>query len=113
MGLRSLEIFYFLQCEDRLQSSESDVYRRQILTSVVDPHAVKVNMPYLLFIVLSKGRTQGCPSFMMLTQLLLYICIRLYNSYYIGNNVISNLYCIIETLVIDNVNKITRIICMV
>ena len=40
MGLRSLQIFLFLQ--DRLQSSESDVYRRQILTTKVDPRALRV-----------------------------------------------------------------------
>ena len=42
MGLRPLEIFLFLQCEDRLQSSESDVYRRQNLTSEVYPRTVRV-----------------------------------------------------------------------
>ena len=42
MGLRPLEIFLILQCGDRLQSSESDVYRRQILTTKVDPRAVRV-----------------------------------------------------------------------
>ena len=39
MGLRSLEICLFLQCGDRLKTSESDVDRRQILTSKVDPRA--------------------------------------------------------------------------
>ena len=42
MGLRPLEIFLLLQRGDRLQSSESDVYRRQILTTKVDPRAVRV-----------------------------------------------------------------------
>ena len=37
MGLGPLEIFLLLQ------SSESDVYRRQILTTEVDPCAVRVN----------------------------------------------------------------------
>ena len=32
MGLRPLLCLYFLQCGDRLYTSESDVYRRQILT---------------------------------------------------------------------------------
>ena len=32
MGPRPLEIFLLLQCGDRLYKSESDVYRRQILT---------------------------------------------------------------------------------
>ena len=32
MGLRPLEIFLLFQCWDRLIMSESDVYRRQILT---------------------------------------------------------------------------------
>ena len=31
-----------LQCGDRLESSESDVYRRQILTTKVDPRTVRV-----------------------------------------------------------------------
>ena len=43
MGLRPSEIFLLLQCGDRLQSSESDVYRRQILTTKVDSRAVRVN----------------------------------------------------------------------
>ena len=42
MGLRPLEIFVLLQCGDRLWSSESDVYRRQILTTKVDPRTVRV-----------------------------------------------------------------------
>ena len=42
MGLRPLEIFLLLQRGDRLQSSESDVYRRQILTTKVGPRAVRV-----------------------------------------------------------------------
>ena len=41
MGLRPLEIFVLLQCADRLWASESDVYRRQILTTKVDPRTVK------------------------------------------------------------------------
>ena len=32
MGLRSLEMLLFFQCGDRFYTSESDVYRRQILT---------------------------------------------------------------------------------
>ena len=43
MGLRPLEIFLLLQCGDRLYSSESDVYRRQILTTKVYPRAVRAN----------------------------------------------------------------------
>ena len=42
MGLRPLEIFLLLQCGDRLWWAESDVYRRQILTTKVDPRAVRV-----------------------------------------------------------------------
>ena len=42
MGLRPLQIFQFLQRGDRLYTSESDVYRRQILTTKVDPRAVRV-----------------------------------------------------------------------
>ena len=40
MGLRPLEIFSHLQCRDRI------AFRRQNLTSKVDPRAVRVN-PYL------------------------------------------------------------------
>ena len=40
--LRPLEIFLLLQCGDRLYTSESDVYRHQILTTEVDPRAVGV-----------------------------------------------------------------------
>ena len=43
MGLWSLEIFLLIQCGDRLQSVESDVCGRQILTTKVDPRAVRVN----------------------------------------------------------------------
>ena len=46
MGLRPLYIIVFLQRGDRLQTSESDVYRRQILTSKVGPRAVRVNAVY-------------------------------------------------------------------
>ena len=42
MGLWPLEIFSLLQCGDRLYSSESEVYRRQILKTKVSPRAVKV-----------------------------------------------------------------------
>ena len=41
MGLQPLEMFLLLKCGHRLQTSESDVYRRQILTSKVDPRAVR------------------------------------------------------------------------
>ena len=34
--------FLFLQCGDRLYASESDVYRRQILTTKGDPRAERV-----------------------------------------------------------------------
>ena len=44
MDLRTSEIFLLLQCGDRLESSESDVCRRQILTSKVDPRTVRVNL---------------------------------------------------------------------
>ena len=37
MDLRPLEIFYFFQCGDRLNTSESDVCRRQILTYIDSP----------------------------------------------------------------------------
>ena len=42
MGLRLISILLLLQCGDRLQISESDVYRRQILTTEVDSRAVRV-----------------------------------------------------------------------
>ena len=42
MGLRPLLIYFLLQWRYQLKSSESDVYRRQILTSKVDPRAVRV-----------------------------------------------------------------------
>ena len=44
MGLQQLEIFSLLQCGERLKMSESDVYRRQILTTKVDPRAVRVQV---------------------------------------------------------------------
>ena len=52
MGLRPLEIFLLLQCGDRLKSSESDVYRRHILTTNVYPRAVRVKgyMPVVAFL---------------------------------------------------------------
>ena len=40
MGLRPLEIFLLSQCGDRINWSESDVYRRQILTTKVYSRAV-------------------------------------------------------------------------
>ena len=40
-------IFLLLQRGDRFYTSESDVYRRQILTYKVDPRAVRVNLFYL------------------------------------------------------------------
>ena len=42
MGLRPFNSFLFSQCGDRLYKSESDVYRRQILTSKDGPRAEKV-----------------------------------------------------------------------
>ena len=41
MGVLTLEIFLILQCGDRFYTAESDVYRRQILTSKVNPRAVR------------------------------------------------------------------------
>ena len=46
--LRRLEIFVLLQHGERLFSAESDVYRRQILTTKVGPRAVRVNYRHLL-----------------------------------------------------------------
>ena len=42
MGLRSSDIFKVFQCGDRLYTSESGVYRRQILTYKDDPRTEKV-----------------------------------------------------------------------
>ena len=42
MGLRLLEIFLLSQRGNRLESSESDVYRRQILTTEVYSRAERV-----------------------------------------------------------------------
>ena len=44
MGLRPLEFFIFFPCGDRLYTSESDVYRRQILTYKDGPRAVRVKL---------------------------------------------------------------------
>ena len=43
MGLWPVEICLLLLCGDRLQSSESDVYRRQVLTTKVNSRAVRIN----------------------------------------------------------------------
>ena len=42
MGLRPLYIFYFFQWGDSLYTSESDVYRCQILTYKDDPRTERV-----------------------------------------------------------------------
>ena len=47
MGVRPLEIFKFFQRGDRLHTSESDVYRRQILTYKDDPCTERVNSDYM------------------------------------------------------------------
>ena len=52
MGPRSLQICLLLQCGDRFQTSESDVYRRQILTSEVDPSTV-VRVHFYLVLLIS------------------------------------------------------------
>ena len=46
MGLRSLEIVLLLQRGDRFYSLESDVYRRQIPTTKVNPRAVRVETQF-------------------------------------------------------------------
>ena len=43
MGLQPLYIFKLFQRGDRLYTSESDVYRRQILTYKDGPRAARVN----------------------------------------------------------------------
>ena len=54
-----MTIVYFSQRGDRLQKSESDVFRRQILTSVVGPRAERVKtvfycfQPLLIFLIKS------------------------------------------------------------
>ena len=58
VGLRSLWLFLLFQCGDRLCTSESDVYRRQILTSQ-SPHCKgSLHLP-----------------FKILSKLILYYCI--------------------------------------
>ena len=42
MGLRRLDIFKLIQLGDRLYTSESDFYKRQILTYKDGPHAKSV-----------------------------------------------------------------------
>ena len=42
MGQRPLQRFQLFQCGDRLYTSESDVYRRQILTSKDGPRTERV-----------------------------------------------------------------------
>ena len=50
MGLRRIYIFLLLQCGDGLfYTSESDVYRRQILTNKVHPRTVRGEPFNLLF----------------------------------------------------------------
>ena len=44
MGVWPLEIFQLFQCGDRLYTSESDVYRRQILTYKDGTRAERVNL---------------------------------------------------------------------
>ena len=46
MSLRPLEPFHFFQIGDRLYTSESGVYRRQILTYKDDPRAERVKSPF-------------------------------------------------------------------
>ena len=46
MGLRPLEIFQLFQCGDRIWKSESDVCRRQILTSKDGPRIERVKQLY-------------------------------------------------------------------
>ena len=48
MGLWPLKIFLLLQCGDRLYTSDSDVCRRQILTTKVDPRAVGAKTPFFV-----------------------------------------------------------------
>ena len=59
MGLRSFEIFLLLQCGVRLQTSEADVYGRQILMTKFDPRAVRVKIsifPYHIVRIKIKAR---------------------------------------------------------
>ena len=47
MGLRPLEIIYSFSAGINFRTQESDVYRRQILTSKVGPHAERVKQQRL------------------------------------------------------------------
>ena len=49
MGIRPLEISSLLQCGDRLQLLESDVCRRQALTTSVNLRAVRVKQIWVIF----------------------------------------------------------------
>ena len=49
MGVRDYKDFVFFQRGDRLQPSESDVYRRQILTYKDGPLAERVNDLCVIF----------------------------------------------------------------
>ena len=65
MRLRPLIIFEFFQCGDRLFTSESDVYRRQILTYKGSPHAerVKTYMAYC-----QRDKTTTCQTLQEIAQ---------------------------------------------
>ena len=58
MGLRPLLIFVLFQWEDRLWTSESDVYRRQILTYKDGPRTERVKMAAKMAAMRTQVRTR-------------------------------------------------------
>ena len=52
MGLLPLYFFNFSQHRDRLQASESDVYRRQNLTPEIGPRTERVNAAYSFIVII-------------------------------------------------------------
>ena len=51
MGYGHYKFVLFFQCVDQLQTSESDVYRRQNLMSKVDPRTERVNIGSFLMLL--------------------------------------------------------------
>ena len=55
-GSTAIGIFLLLQCGDQLQLSESDVYRRQILTTKVNSRTVRVKaLNYIIHLSLASA----------------------------------------------------------
>ena len=53
------KLFIFFQCGDRLYTSESDVYRRRILTYKVDPRTERVNVETSVSTLISSRRASS------------------------------------------------------